>query len=169
MAEFNELERTYLEKEIVQLKNWIVKEYHDFEMNRPTEPPDGPGYGGDEDILYQPISSGIQRLYYLILAYLEMKGLTGYALSFRNTYVDVLNTNSHLLTEEIIDRDWILSDLKIIHDFSKVLSPFKAFNESIRQDDEINRLQEVLKNTRYILANRGAKITNETSIYKEVK
>ena len=156
-------ELEYIEQEIKDWKRRLASEHFDLEHDQSKIDAD---FGGGAGKYY--LTNGLKTLYHLILAYLEAKGLQDYAKRFRLKYENILEEKSPLHSDTILDLEHD-PELRVLHEFSQVLSPFKAFDYSFGKKEEINHLHEVLKGTRYILKNLKVQLTNETSIYKEVE
>jgi hypothetical protein len=161
MIKQDELE--YIEREIKDWKSRISNKHFNLVMNELTYREDY-----DDGWVKDYIKLGLRYLFHHIVAYVEAKGLRDYAQTFRKKYESKLEDSSFLLRSEIFHPEEE-PELTLLHEFSQFLAPFKAFDYSAKKEVEENQLKEVLKNTPFILKNIKAKITNETSIYKQVK
>lgn len=161
MMDMKELE--YIEQEIKSWKRALSKEHFDL-MHDQSEYDLEFGDGAGKDHLVE----GLRFLYYHILAYLEAKGMPQFLANFQKRYSSLIEKDSPLHSEETMDFEGY-PVLKVLVEFDYILAPFKAFDSAFAKKEEINHLQEVLKGTRYILQNVKAKLSSETSIYKEVE
>ncbi|HTN37281.1 MAG TPA: hypothetical protein VL053_09415 [Arachidicoccus sp.] len=121
----------------------------------------------EEDLNWakEDLEMNLAELYYRILAYLELKGLPQLTETFKNKFYPIIQEKQNLFKEVSM---FPSEDLKllIIREFEAFLSPFQIldYNKS-----EVKKLTEILKDSDYILKNCNTQITNEASIYKEVK
>lgn len=116
------------------------------------------------------IHETLKRIYLLILAYLELKGLTMVADTFRKRYEDKLEDPVFMLNEKWSPLDEARSNrLSRLDEFEDFLLPFHEF-DVFREEKRISGsyLENILKNTGFIIKRTNTVVTNETSIYKAV-
>lgn len=152
----------YIEEEIKNWKRRISHEHFQIVMH---ESHNEALYGREAIELY--LVHGLQFLYFLILSYIESKGLLQYANHFKESFSPILSDDKALLESGFLDPEGE-PELIVLHKYSQFLSPFKAFDYKTIEKEENEKLLELLKSTPYILKNTKTKITNETSIYQEV-
>lgn len=150
-----------IKKTISSLENTFYHEFLQYEFGQEEE--EYPGYT-KEWIKYR-----LKDLYYLIKAYLEIKGIIIYLQDFHQKFdAFIHDDNSDLLKSETYHPEGE-QELKIIADFKRFLHPFKVFDYRQKKEEETIKLTSILKHTDYILKNIKAKIITEADIYKQVK
>jgi hypothetical protein len=150
-----------IKKTISSVENTFYHEFMRYELDQEEE--EYPGYT-KEWIKYR-----LKDLYYLIKAYLEVKGVTNYLQDFNQKFDAFIHDDtSDLLKAEMYHPEGE-QELKIIVDFKRFLDPFKVFDYRHTKEEETIKLTSILKHTDYILKNIKAKIATEADIYKQVK
>lgn len=116
------------------------------------------------------IHDTLKRIYLLILAYLEIKGLTTMANTFKKRYEEKLDDSVFMLNEKWIPLDESRNNrLSRLGEFEDFLLPFQEF-DVFREEKRISGsyLENILKNTGFIIEKTNTVVTNETSIYKAI-
>jgi len=160
----NQEEVKYIEAEIKKTISLIENSfYHELmRYDRDEETEEFPGYTKTW-ICYR-----IKDLYYLIRVYLEVKEVFNYLADFCQKYDSVIDDESSLLKSELYHPE-SESELKIVVEFKQVLSPFRAFDYRATKQEEVIKIQNILKHTDHILRNINAPIKNESDIYKQIR
>ena len=114
------------------------------------------------------ITIRLRDLYYMILTYLEAKGMPFLLQTFISKFSSTIFDDKLIFDTEIVHPD-LEPELKLIHGFEQFLDTFKTFDYKQSKEDETNKLVSILKNTGFILKNINSKFTNEADIYKEIK
>lgn len=110
----------------------------------------------------------IRDLYFLILAYLEARGMTSLFDVFRDRYGAIIDNDSKL-KEEVCYHPDDESELKILNDFQQFLKVFCFYDNSIQKNEELGKLKSILNNTDFILKKCNTEVSNEADIYNQVK
>jgi hypothetical protein len=153
----------YIIEAIKRWRNALSHEHYQWYMNSSYT-----SDFNDDGSTSHYLKRGLRSLYHHILLYLEVKEVPEYLQLFRDSYGNKMSDDKFILKDDILHPEGE-PELVLLNEFYRFLSPFKDFDYSANDKEEINHLLEVLKGTRYILQNLKTEITNETSIYKEVK
>lgn len=146
---------------ISSIENTFFQEYMNNQYSSIEE--ENPGY------LKDWMENRISELYFLIISYLEAKGMVNYLRVFHEQFDSLFkDAKGNLLEEELYHPD-MEAELKIIHDFRKALSPFKAFDYKLAAEEESIKLSSILRHTDFILKNVNATVADEADIYNQVK
>jgi len=106
-------------------------------------------------------------LYYLILAYLEVRSMPQYLSTFKDKFELIIKDDNQILkTESTPESD---PELVIINGFRRFLDPFKFFDYQQTREDESKKMISILESTDFIIKNCNVEISNEADIYKQVK
>lgn len=129
---------------------------------------------GDEDNEDYPgwttswLKTRLKDLYFLILAYIEGRGMLCFLQTFKSVYEPFITSGTDLLKDGIVHPEGE-PELNLIVGYKQFLEPFKFFDYSQVKEDEAIKLSSVLRNTGFILKNVNVKIRNEADIYKQIK
>lgn len=110
------------------------------------------------------------RIYILMVAYFDMKKLSGFRDLFIQKYSDKIENRSFMLESSGVPYGDTYDILLRLREFGDFLLPFKEF-DIFREEKRMstNILESVLKNTHLIISRTNTSITNETSVYNQVK
>jgi hypothetical protein len=149
------------------LQQLSASSYH-YAMNVSHEYNYESGDDDDEDEK-TGIYESIKDLYQKIALYFEIQNINSYREEFIATVKPYIDSKEKALT--ISGPLFSESDpfVEVVSKIEKCLSPFNVFNEYHKNEDEINILEEILRNSSKIIAHTKTKITKEADIYKEVK
>lgn len=155
----------YIVEQIKSLTSIINHEFFQHHMNSNYNRDyveEYPGYTNDW------IKESVQKLYYLILAYFEIKQLPKSYDIFANRFEFVRNKDQEILKEEQYYPEEPV-ELKIMHDFYVHLAPYSAFSYKEEKLSELTKVHDILRNTNHIVKRSDINIEHEADIYKEVR
>jgi hypothetical protein len=114
----------------------------------------------------------IRDVYYHICLYLELSGAVNYLSEFRRRFdfiIDDLKIN--LIKAASYNPDDDHGEIKLIHEFKRVLEPFQLFKDDAVRNEELTRIHGMLTETQHILeiTRNSEKIIGEADIYGPVK
>ncbi len=164
MLKPNELK--YLENQIKQTISSIEHahfQYYMAESNGEEYDDDYPGWTKSW------LNMRLADLYFLIFAYLEGRDMLMFLDTFKTKFKDTIENKEDLLLDTTQTHPESEGELKIIVGFKRFLDPFKFFDYREFKEDEIFKLESILRNTGFILKKVKAKINNEADIYNQVK
>lgn len=156
----------YLAEEIKRTISSI--EYHHFQwimrydLNPQPEQEEYPGWTEEW------IRMRIRDLYYLILAYLEAKGMEHFLETFKSKFHPIIDDDQIIYKADMTHPEGEF-ELAIISQFKQFLDPFKFFDYQQIREDETIKLISILKNTDFILKNCNVEISKEDDINKQMK
>lgn len=110
----------------------------------------------------------IKALYYLILAYLEIKEMVIFLEIFKEKFDKEIDNTEEIL-KCVTYHEYEEPELLIINQFKIFLAPFKFFDYQQIKEDETIKLISILESTESILKKINVPINNEADIYKQVK
>ncbi len=114
------------------------------------------------------IQTRIVDLYYLILVYLEGKGMIHLLTTFKSKFQTIIDSKKDIMSSSIQHPEGD-PELDIIYAFQQFLDSFKGFDYQQTREDELVKLISILKDTDYIVKNSRAEVFGEADVYKEVK
>lgn len=153
----------YIETQIQSTYRSIQRTHYEFIMDEYNEyEEENPGYRKSW------IKQRVKDFYYLILTYLEAKKMPLLFASFQSEFYVKINDNSELMKDELLDPEG-QPELVLLIEFRRYLEPFKLFDYTYEQKNEVQKVIEIISETPFILKNSRATVDNETSIYNEVK
>jgi len=155
----------YIEKQIKETISAIYHQHYQIVMQEQYDSNYVEEYPGRT---YDWIRRRLRDVYHLILTYLEANQLPLLSENFISKFSDIISDDILILKEETIDPEGE-SELIILSDFERFISPFKNFDYIQEKDDEKKKLISILRNTGYILKNLKTTFKNEADIYKAVK
>lgn len=166
MAIFEKNEIKHLEEQIKRTLSYISNIFYEISLREEVgfEESDEEYPGVNKQLL----SLRIRDLYYLILAYLEIKEM----FLFRELFKEKFETriaNDDGLQKAICYYPDEQPELLIIQDFEQFLKVFGFFDNSFQKNEELTKLKSILQNTDFVLKNCNTEVNNETDIYKQVK
>lgn len=161
MESFSKSETKYIEEQIKNTIRYIYNIRFDLYVRPQIE--EGYKQAVSNELFYLRI----RDLYFLILAYLEVKGMPSLFEVFRNRYAPIIDDDGKL-DEEVCYYPDDESELKIVKGFEQFLKAFSFFDHHY-ENEETEKLTTILKNTDHILKNCNTEVHNEADIYKQVK
>ncbi|GGK64073.1 hypothetical protein ACD591_01125 [Rufibacter glacialis] len=154
----------YIEKEIKKTISSISHEHFQYIMNSSFS-----GYEEEhQGWTNYRLRTRLRDLYYLILTYLEAKGMPLLLQTYREKFSKVIEDDGLILESEMAHPEGD-HELKLIIGFKQFLDPFKYFDYNQSKEDETKKLISILKNSGFIIKNTKSKVANEADIYNEVK
>jgi len=154
----------YIEDEIKKTISSISHEYFQYIMN---------DYSSDYEEEYPGWTNSwlrmrLRDLYYMILTYLEAKGMPLLLQSFKDRFSKIIDNDTLILESEMTHPEGE-HELKFIIGFKQFLDPFKSFDYKQSKEDETKKLISILKNSGFILKKTKPNFVNEADIYNEIK
>lgn len=166
MAIFEKNEIKHLEEQIKRTLSYISNIFHEISLREEV------GYEESDEkypgVNKQLLSLRIRDLYYLILAYLEVKEMFLFRELFKEKFETRITVDDELQKTICYYPDE-QPELLIIQDFEQFLKVFGFFDNSFQKNEELTKLRSILQNTDFILKNCSTGVCNETDIYKQVK
>lgn len=154
---------TYIEDQIQSTYRTIQKTHYEHIMDEYNDyEEENPGYRKFW------IIERLQDFYYLVLTYLEAKKMPILCTSFQSEFYTKINDNSELMKDEMFDPEG-QPELVLLIKIRRYLEPFKLFDYTYEQKNEVQKVKDIISETPFILANSRAHIVGEADIYKEIK
>lgn len=110
-----------------------------------------------------------KRLYYKICYFLELKDIPIYCEMFTSKFKEIIESEKKVLEDYGGWYDDSEPSMLIHDEFREFLSSFVEFDNKLLEKLEVNKLKLILENTNSILNKTNTQITNETSIYSQIR
>ncbi|BDS10610.1 PD-(D/E)XK nuclease domain-containing protein [Aureispira anguillae] len=114
------------------------------------------------------IEESTKNLYYLILTFLEKKGLSETYKTFKEKFSDRIDKTKNLLENKIYHPENTYESVMVIS-FFQFLDAFPEFDGREKNVDVLKKLNNILENTNNIIKKLQVIVNREEDIYKAVR
>jgi hypothetical protein len=114
------------------------------------------------------IKNRLKDVYFLIMAYIEVKEMPYLLQTFKETFFDVIYDEKKILKEELIHPEGE-PELKVLLGYKQFLEPFKFFEYIEIKDLEHKKLDSILRKTDFILKHTNALVETSDDIFNQMK
>lgn len=114
------------------------------------------------------IKNRLRDVYYLIMAYIEVKEMPYLLQTFKETFFDIIYDEKKILKEELIHPEGE-PELKVLIGYKQFLEPFKFFEYVEIKDLEYKKLDAILRKTDFIIKHTNAHVETSDDIFSQMK